>query len=111
MERSRCSPTVEAATPLHLEPLSWDSGHFGFPVARLMGTVPDVEAARRSLQRARDEGVRLVYWASSPEHRVPDALLLEFSGRLVDQKVTFAVHFDHLGAEHIPGQFSCSEVP
>jgi dTDP-4-amino-4,6-dideoxy-D-galactose acyltransferase len=72
-----------------LTPLPWDSGHFGFPVARL--TVPggDAAAAAAALAEARRRGVVLVYWAVDPAHAVPGPLLTEFAGCLADRKATF----------------------
>jgi dTDP-4-amino-4,6-dideoxy-D-galactose acyltransferase len=74
-----------------LEPLAWDSEHFGLPVARL--TDPDLEPAalREALETARIRGFRLVYWPAGAGRVAPEDVLREFDGLLVDRKGTFAV--------------------
>ena len=70
--------------------LAWDSDNFGIEVGRIVP--PDLDDAQlsHSLRRARDAGMKLVYWMTA-EDRVPaGTLLADFGGRLVDQKVTFA---------------------
>jgi dTDP-4-amino-4,6-dideoxy-D-galactose acyltransferase len=72
-----------------LVPLSWDSAHFGFPVARLE-KVSESGVAIELLQQARRQNVVLVYWQlDSEQENVPADLLAEFAGRLVDWKVTY----------------------
>jgi len=45
------------------------------------------------LTLAREKGIHLVYWSSEPERLAPSAVLREFSGRLVDWKVTYEAEF------------------
>ena len=71
-----------------LVPLSWDSTHFGFPVARLE-KVSDGWLAFELLQQARRQNIALVYWQLDPAKEAPADLLAEFAGRLVDWKVTY----------------------
>jgi GNAT superfamily N-acetyltransferase len=72
-----------------LKNLSWDSQHFGFPVAQIASpTLSDAEL-RDALRQARAYGTRLVYWATRPDRPVPDALLREYGGVLADRKLTF----------------------
>jgi dTDP-4-amino-4,6-dideoxy-D-galactose acyltransferase len=73
-----------------LAPLAWDTSHFGFPVARLVVPGDDPVAARLLLAQARRAGTALVYWYTDPAAAVPGGLLDEFTGLLVDRKVTFA---------------------
>jgi ribosomal protein S18 acetylase RimI-like enzyme len=82
--------TERSAGGAALAPLAWDTSHFGFPVARLVVPGDDVVAARLLLAEARRAGTALVYWHTEPAAAVPPGLLDEFTGRLVDRKVTFA---------------------
>ena len=76
--------------PLYsLNRLAWDSVHFGFPVAELTPDKLPVRVLLRALQRARHEGFHLVYWKALPEQEVSDRLLNQWSGMLVDRRVTF----------------------
>jgi len=74
-----------------LEPLAWDSAHFGFPVARV--TEPELDDARleETLRRARRESIRLVYWPSCRDREAPARLLREFHGLLADRKATYLI--------------------
>jgi GNAT superfamily N-acetyltransferase len=79
--------------------LPWDSAHFGFPVARLTVPARDTAAARRALDRARRGGVALVYWQTAPDQPVSPRLLDEFTGRLVDRRVTYLAELADTPAE------------
>lgn len=69
--------------------LEWDSEHFGLPVARIEPAGLPEEELRADLERAREEGVRLVY-AFGPENQPPaEALLAEFGGRAVSTQVEY----------------------
>ncbi len=93
-----------------LQPLAWDTEHFGFPVARLPGDLDDA-ALRDALARARLAGIQLVYWPA-PEHRVvPADIRADFAGRLVDRKVTFARSLDDAGTFAVPAGARLGEVP
>ncbi len=72
-----------------LTKLAWDSCEFGFPVSRITGKVTSQLELHQVLRRARTEGVRLLYWFSSPEAPVTDSLLAEFGGALVARKAVF----------------------
>ena len=106
-------PMTRSVDATELELLPWDSDHFGFPVARLWGANLLGAVLRERLVMAREHEVHLVYWATNPEHEVPDWLLLEFSGRRVDQKATFerrlALGPDEETAN--PSPFEVSEIP
>jgi dTDP-4-amino-4,6-dideoxy-D-galactose acyltransferase len=71
-----------------LVPLSWDSAHFGFPVARLE-KVSDERLAFELLKQARRQNIVLVYWQLDSTQEAPSDLLTEFAGRLVDWKATY----------------------
>jgi dTDP-4-amino-4,6-dideoxy-D-galactose acyltransferase len=72
-----------------LEPLPWDSRHFGFPVARINEPELGELELRQALVFARRTENRLVYWTADPTIEVPQSILGEFHGLLVDRKVTF----------------------
>ena len=72
-----------------LASLPWDSRHFEFPVAELRAERLANQQLQEALLQARESGVRLVYWRCDPNVVVPDVILAEFSGRLVDRKLTF----------------------
>jgi len=69
--------------------LDWDSDHFGFRVARSEPSHAPVDALRADLERAREEGVRLVYAFRDAAPSVPAELLDEFGGRAVCTQVAF----------------------
>jgi dTDP-4-amino-4,6-dideoxy-D-galactose acyltransferase len=72
-----------------LEPLLWDSQHFGFRVARIKEPELGEPELRQSLCAAREEKNRLVYWSADPRIEVSQSILREFHGLLVDRKATF----------------------
>lgn len=72
-----------------LVPLEWDSQHFGWPIARLDGPHLREHELTTALAAARASGSRLVYWFADPECAASERLLREYSGRLVDHRVTF----------------------
>ncbi len=80
-------PMRPVATPPFVE-LTWDSDHFGFPVAKIVTELDD-SSLNETLANARAAGIRLVYYLSSEDHPVPPAFLREFSGLLVDRRVTY----------------------
>jgi dTDP-4-amino-4,6-dideoxy-D-galactose acyltransferase len=73
-----------------IAPLEWDSRHFGFQVARIRPSESGEEALAAVLARARRQGMAMVVWSTMPETHVPDKLLRDFRGELVDEKTTFA---------------------
>lgn len=77
---------AESAIP-RWRPLEWDSGFFGFGVARVEGRVRDragVEALRHDLAR---HGIRVAYLAIAPDDRAAAAAI---GGEADDDKVTYA---------------------
>jgi dTDP-4-amino-4,6-dideoxy-D-galactose acyltransferase len=75
-----------------LQPLAWDSEHFEMPIARMVAPDLDEDALDNALGTARRKGYRLVYWATPPSHRAPEWLLAQYSGILVDRKVTYSAN-------------------
>jgi dTDP-4-amino-4,6-dideoxy-D-galactose acyltransferase len=82
-------PTAFIQAQDTLEPLPWDSQHFGFHVARIKEPGLGEHELRQALFFARRTKNRLVYWAANPRIEVPQSILGEFHGLLVDRKVTF----------------------
>lgn len=70
-------------------PLPWDSQHFGIPIARILPSDLQNSDLRNALSYAKSEGFHLVYWATSQKWELLSTLLMDFSGLLVDRKVTF----------------------
>lgn len=73
-----------------LEELPWDSQHFGFRVAQINSADVDDAGLEEVLQRARRTSVGLVYWATAAGRGVPERLLRDYTGVLVDWKTTLA---------------------
>ena len=69
--------------------LKWECDHFGFPVAQLTRAQLTDDALAAALGLARERGIRLLVWAAPDGRRVPDTLLKEYDGTLVDRKATF----------------------
>jgi dTDP-4-amino-4,6-dideoxy-D-galactose acyltransferase len=81
-------PSVTPETPL-FDLLRWDSGLFGFPVARLRPAALSADRVSDALEALRHSEIRLAYaivpWADAAPRRV-----LEVSGaQLVDRKIRF----------------------
>ncbi|MFI5460830.1 MAG: GNAT family N-acetyltransferase [Isosphaerales bacterium] len=91
--------TTPVPSPVTLESLPWDSHHFGFPVARMMGLKLGELELREGLCSARRMKVKLVYWAADPGGNVPQPILDEFGGLFVDRKATFQKTLPALGPE------------
>jgi dTDP-4-amino-4,6-dideoxy-D-galactose acyltransferase len=94
-----------------LEHLPWDSAHLGFSVAHLRGYCLEPAALWRALESARDDGIRLVYWAAANPNTVPDPLLLEFAGRVVDRKASLTAPIDGPQGDELGGQYRVDEHP
>jgi ribosomal protein S18 acetylase RimI-like enzyme len=95
--------TSDAEKRAGLRTLDWDTRHFQFQVAELVGPDLDDRELTEALAEARQEGVRLVYWSASPARQPARELLAEFHGRLVDRKATYALDLDShppAGIEH-----------
>lgn len=71
--------------------LTWDSQFFGFPVAKI--------ADLAELKTVRQQGVRLVYWATTDEKS--QAAAAAVGGTLVDKKVTYQIDLQTVPAEQL----------
>lgn len=78
----------EARLTTAFELLPWDSGQFGFQVARWLGP-DDVTAVVKAFPFLRDAGVRLVYLAVPPSNEDPFVRFQEAGARWVDRKTRF----------------------
>ena len=74
-----------------IERLPWDSQHYGRPVARLRERAPDPRRLEQLLERARDEGVWLLYWLAEPVTAPDPALLARFGELRVAGYVRYAL--------------------
>jgi dTDP-4-amino-4,6-dideoxy-D-galactose acyltransferase len=75
--------------PEILTPLAWDTQSFGFPVARVTSAAARPAEVAKALATAKAQGIRLVYWSSSPQQALPADILARFGGALVDRRATF----------------------
>jgi dTDP-4-amino-4,6-dideoxy-D-galactose acyltransferase len=69
--------------------LRWDSQHFGIPIARIHAPELNDAELGNVLSLAKEKGFQLVCWATRPDCDLSPTLLRNFSGLLVDRKVTF----------------------
>ncbi len=81
-----------------VEPLAWDSAHFGGVVGRIVATGGETWRLAAALAAARRGGYTLVYVFTPPEVAMPGPLLREFHGLRVDDRVVFATDLDRADA-------------
>lgn len=85
-----------------IEPLPWDSAHFGFAVARLVpGDLSD-RALARAVGAARCAGIELLYWHALAARALPRELVARLGGRRVDCRHTYFL--DPLSAPALPAR-------
>jgi ribosomal protein S18 acetylase RimI-like enzyme len=89
------------ATGSTLAPLEWESQHFGIRAAQVTSADLADGALADALQGAREGHFQLVVWPADAGRTVPDALLSQFGGSLVDRKATF-VKLLQSDAAHVP---------
>jgi ribosomal protein S18 acetylase RimI-like enzyme len=89
--------------------LEWDSKHFGIPVARIVSEELDDRRLAAVLAEARDAGLALLYWSTTPNRIVSALLLREFRGRLVDRKAVFIADLE-AGEDFPPNRNTPIEV-
>jgi dTDP-4-amino-4,6-dideoxy-D-galactose acyltransferase len=98
-----------------LQLLPWDSQHFGLRVARIVRADLDDRALSETLHLARRQDVRLVYWMTDRTRVVPETILRDHQGALVDRKVTFRADRGALaagtGADVLPSAWHIEEYP
>jgi dTDP-4-amino-4,6-dideoxy-D-galactose acyltransferase len=70
-------------------PLPWDSQHFEISVGQIITPELTDSELMSILIYAKENGYRLIYWATSPKRMIPLPILRSFSGSLVDKKITY----------------------
>ncbi|MEJ7813227.1 MAG: GNAT family N-acetyltransferase [Gemmatimonadaceae bacterium] len=78
--------------------LEWDSATFGFPVARLAPDLAGTGQLVGALGAMARHGVRLAYLFASPHERGVRVAAEAAGGRLVDEKLTYAMRLADVGA-------------
>jgi dTDP-4-amino-4,6-dideoxy-D-galactose acyltransferase len=73
-----------------LQPLDWESNHYGVRTAKLCEAELDDDALTAALRHARNDGIRLLVWPATGRRIVCSDLLDEYAGMLVDRKATFS---------------------
>jgi len=70
-------------------PLLWDSHHFEMSIGQISSTELNDSELSAVLSFAKSEGFQLVYLATRPGRTLPQTIFKNFSGLLVDRKMTF----------------------
>jgi ribosomal protein S18 acetylase RimI-like enzyme len=93
--------SIASIDTIRIEPLPWDSAHFGFAVARLHGPCGDrptdrlpLDELRQAIESAKAAGIDLLYWTAEPWCQLPESILRESGGALVDRKATFEIQIN-----------------
>jgi len=69
---------------------TWDSGFFNKKIGKIEYDQSQEGDLIQLLQTAREEGYQLIYVFGDEENFVPDAVLNQFNGRLVDRKCLYS---------------------
>ena len=72
-----------------IQPLTWDSQFFGFPVGRLRGMSISETQLRDIITEAREQGWRLLYWFVEPDDETSAASARTLRIPLTDRKARF----------------------
>lgn len=75
--------------------LPWDTQHFGVLVSRILPLELADSELRDVLSLAKAKGFELVYWTTPSDCNLSHDLLRQYSGLLVDKKVTFQKNLIH----------------
>lgn len=81
---------------MNYQQLEWDSGFFGFGVARILPARLGAPALQRILRDLKEMNVALAYWAADPHDRDSAQAARECKGFLADRKVTFSMDSEAL---------------
>lgn len=81
------------------EELPWDTGRFGFKVARWRGPA-EPQALVGAMSQLQEAGIRLLYIFTPARGGEPDARMAEAGARIVDRRTVFSRRVD--GAEASP---------
>jgi len=90
MQQSRESPDLDNIECVPYSILAWDSGFFGFKVARINKTDDSNPPISRWVQCLGSKGIPLIYWPS--KYKLNSTEVTNNNGRLVDEKTTFVTH-------------------
>ncbi|NVN92174.1 MAG: GNAT family N-acetyltransferase [Desulfuromonadales bacterium] len=71
--------------------LDWDSGFFGFAVARIIPDKLSFDGLEETLNHMQQVNISLAYWASSPDDAESQEAASSCGGVLVDRKVTYVI--------------------
>jgi GNAT superfamily N-acetyltransferase len=85
------------------ELLEWDSEHFGFPVARVLGSSLDRDVAGRVDEWCRSNQVRCIYLLADAEDADTSRVAAESAFRIVDGRVVVRRALEGLGEPHLSG--------
>ncbi len=94
------------ATSIQLVPLEWECRNFGLSVARIDYPGGSERALVATLDEARRRRFDLVVLATSPAHELPQTLLNEFGGELVDRKATFGRSLEYRNSNSAAGSIA-----
>ena len=85
-----------------LQILNWDTGFFGFPVAKITDSRAAVEVLQSAVAQMRHQQIRLAYWAAEIDSPEIHQLIASLGGRLVDEKLTFIATLQSLPDRELP---------
>jgi dTDP-4-amino-4,6-dideoxy-D-galactose acyltransferase len=74
---------------LQVEPLEWDTQHFGCKIGRLEVAKSEFDQLHSVLARAREQGFQLLYVLAPTEPDIDQWILSHWGGRLVDRRVDY----------------------
>ncbi len=75
--------------------LDWDSRFFGYPVGKILPVRMQAVDLGRTLEQARNEGYRLLYWAARPESENAEAAA-SVGGALMDRKRIYVHNLEEI---------------
>jgi GNAT superfamily N-acetyltransferase len=81
------------------ELLGWDSEHFGFPIARVLGSTLDDGSAVLIDEWCRARGVRCLYFLADPDHADTSRVAAAHGYRPVEIRVTLRHELEHLSKD------------
>lgn len=76
--------------------LEWDTGFFGFPVAKIVNAQAQPEELREAVSQLQSRQIPLAYWFATNPSPEAQSLIVELGGTLVDEKLTFVACLEKL---------------
>ena len=95
------APGNQTGTPCEL--LEWDSQHFGFPIARVLGSSLDCDAAGRVDEWCRANQVRCIYLLADAKDADTSRVAAESGFREVDGRLVIRTALQGLAEPHLGG--------